>query len=364
MVSRLAAARSAWSLHGEERRPALSPVFLISTPSQFIHSFASDELSVIQLPSNVGDYAHLSHSGPFERHFYALTINTCATDREYVRKLELDPMTVVGLFSLWFGKHVRNHGPIVLDGGWMLPDMLSMHPNPYFAHAIYSGVHTKPLTRPCDWRSLESLLPIIQELKAAGTDESPIMAAAKCYSEALRLLPLDREIAFFRLIQAIECVSGKSQYTDEERFSHDEQLWTYLKWLEQLDDETGKRCAAFVKNRLYQVARGVWLWLDKRIDGDFFTAESYALADDNLKACVSGAYTLRSKYVHGGAAFADFIDPTDGRCGSLETIPDSFLEACQDKDLRKTLARCPSFLGLERLVRYGLTKELSANIAM
>ncbi len=342
----------------------MSAVFLISTPSQFDHAFRSDELSVIQLPSNMGDYAHFSHPGPFERHFYALTINTCTTEHDYIRQLAIDPTAVVSLFSLWFGKHVGTHGPIVLDETWMLPDLLNINPNPYFSHAIYSGVHTKPLVRDCDWRSVEELLPIIQRFKAIGKGDLPMIAAAKCYSEALRLLPFDREIAFFRLIQAIECVSSQSQFTDEERFSHDDQLWSYLKWLEQLDDANGKPCADFVKNRLYQVTRGVQLWLDNRIDMAFYSPENHGLTSETLRNTVSAAYTLRSKYVHGGAAFGDFIDPTEGRCGSLETIPDSFLEACLDKNLRKTLARCPSFLGLERLVRYGLSKELSAELTL
>lgn len=341
----------------------MSATFLISTPSEFVQEFVSDALSVRQIAENMGDYRHLAHRGPFERHFYVLRVNTRETERRFVSRIALDHTKVIAILSLWYGKHIYDHGLIQSQDTWMLPDMLSMSPNAYFRHSVYSGEHKKPPITECDWCFIQELKSVLESLVTDEHGGASIMAAASCYAEALRLLPIDREIAFFRLVQAMECVCTTSQFSDEERFSHDEELWGHLRWLEQLNDCRGPSCAKFLKRRLQQAARGVWLWLSDCIDEEFFVEGRYALDAATLKKRVANAYKLRSMYAHANVAFGDFVDPTIGRCEDFETVPDFLARLCLDAALRKTLSCSPSFLGLERIVRYGLRNEMHKQFA-
>ncbi len=175
--------------------------------------------------------------------------------------------------------------------------------------------------------------------------------------------PIDKEVAYFRLVQALECASSNESFSDDERFGHDEQLTHYLKWLIELEDLTGEKCAEFIKQRLYQVKRGVWLWLQEHVDSQFYAQAPESISEDSLKRCLSSAYDLRSAYVHAGTKFGDYIDPIQGRCGTAEIIPGDFLAICPDSELRKVLSNAPTFVGLERVVRYALTKALETEIA-
>jgi hypothetical protein len=173
-------------------------------------------------------------------------------------------------------------------------------------------------------------------------------------------LPLDRELAYFRLVPALECASAGSHFTEVERFAYDEQLWGYLEWLQSLEDPKGKRCAKFIKGRLYQVSRGVQLWIKTHIDAPFHLDEPLAIGLEDLPSASSAAYALRSPYVHRGVVFGVYIDPTPGRCAASERIPEWLLEVCDDKGIRIVLAKAPSFFGLEMVVRFSLTKEIES----
>jgi hypothetical protein len=330
--------------------------YLVSTPCQMTHEFHSETVTVYQMIKNLGDYAHLAHPGPFERHFYALEIQTSQTAAGFAFNLDVDK--IVGILSLWYGKDIINHGPIITDGVLSLPDLLNLAPNVYFSLPVYGGQHIDPPATECNWKSLAQIQSLLGETKFTHDKTHTIVKAAKCYSQALRLFPIDREIAYLRLIQSLECVVDKTSFSDEELFSHDKELWSHIRWLESLEQTKGAKVAKFVKGRLYQITRSVLLWVKQYLDDGFFVSASFSLTADELELYIPAAYSLRSKYVHSGIAFGDFVDPVDGRCERFERIPDYFCALCPDTDLRKTLNRAPTFLGLQRLVRYCLLKYL------
>jgi hypothetical protein len=266
---------------------------------------------------------------------------------------------VVALLSLFYGKRVINHGQIWSPPPfWSLPDLQKVRPNPYHALPIYSGVHTKAPVKDNDWTAVKSIKELIEAPAAPVTSRLRILNAARAYAESLGIFPLDREIAYFRLIQALEAMVYASDFPKEERFSHDRELNEHIRWLDGLDDPHGPKTAAFISKRLYQVKRGVWLWLSSRIDATFYSNETGALTPEGLQNALSNAYDLRSTYVHAGQHFGDWIDPIEGRCGLEETVPPDFAALCEDQNLRKLIQRCPSYLGLERLVRFALHREL------
>jgi hypothetical protein len=130
--------------------------------------------------------------------------------------------------------------------------------------------------------------------------------------------------------------------------------------LRSLEDPKGERCAKFIKERLYQVSRGVQLWLKAHIDPMFPVDEPLAIGLEDLSSAIAAAYALRSLYVHRGKVFGAYIDPTSGRCAASERIPGWLVDVCDDKELQKVLAKAPSFFGLERAVRFSLNREIES----
>lgn len=336
----------------------MTVVHLISASAPFKHQFESSSLAFTQMTSGIGGANYLAYDGPFQRYFYALEFSTVHTEKPSIRKFLYDIGHLLGIFSLFFGKQLRDHGLMNLEGFYSLPNTINLNPNLYFNQPFYGGKHEKPPDHTRDLGDIAKLQPLLDRLAQPKPVVPKIVFAAKCYSEALNIFPFDREIAYFRLIQALETAGADSAYTEEQRFGHDKQLTSHLEWLDEQADPRASKIAEFIKSRLYQVSRGVWLWVQQRIDGSFYINERYALTSTNLQKSLSSAYALRSQYVHLGVAFGDYIDPVNGRCADFETLPQYMIDLCPTKSLQKVLSMAPSFVGLERLVRYCLLKEL------
>jgi hypothetical protein len=331
--------------------------FLFSTPTSFDHSFKGHRIRIQQVSTNIGEAEHFRHRGPFEHHFYVLGIPVAETDKPGVSRFELDPDDVLALLSLFFGKRIINHGAIFLPPLLSLPSFQNVRPNPYHDLPVFSGAHAKvPIQNP-DWRAVAQIEKELEELAAPACSRPDFIAAARAYADSIRLLPMDRELAYLRLIQALESAGSRQSLHDGEKFAHDTELVKHLTWLDGMSDPQGQEVAGLLRRRLFQVKRGVWIWIRARIDQAFYSEENGALSPEGLERAVSAAYDLRSGYVHGGTRFGDWVDPREGRCQSNEVVPSDFAQICEDKDLRRILTRCPSFVGLERLVRYSLHKE-------
>lgn len=333
--------------------------YVISTPCGFTHEYESEQFAIAQIPNNVGDYRHYRVGGPFEHHFYVATIGN--PDKEkgpafctWQRQLS----AILGILSLWYGKRIRSHGALLLGGSWCLPDMLGILPNDYYFLPFYCGDHIKDPSRPCNWQSIDKLAELLAKGVFELDEETRLVQAARIYSDALNILPLDLELAYVRLIQCLETVMSAVTFSESEKYSHDEQLMEALSWLARQKDPEADRVARLIQARLYQISRGVWLWLSERIDDSFFVNEPGALNRDTLESAVKAAYTLRSGYIHTGLRFGVWIDPTEGRCLLHETVPRTHSNICTDRELRKLLEQCPTVMGLERLVRYALIREI------
>lgn len=77
---------------------------------------------------------------------------------------------------------------------------------------------------------------------------------------------------------------------------------------------------------------------------------------DDMKRRVSAAYDLRSRYVHSGVPFGNWIAPTRGPRDVQLGKP-----IVQDPDFAKTLERAPTFAGLERMMRYCLLRYMESH---
>ena len=69
---------------------------------------------------------------------------------------------------------------------------------------------------------------------------------------------------------------------------------------------------------------------------------------------LGAAYDLRSRYVHTGQSFGDVVGPR----GMDQDEVQSGKPMHPDKDFAKALAYAPTYIGLERILRYCLLRYL------
>jgi hypothetical protein len=162
------------------------------------------------------------------------------------------------------------------------------------------------------------------------------------------------ENAYLDLGAAGEVLAGYYCYSDFELFDD-----KFLVLLEKIRSglPNGEKNAKTIKNSMYQVKRRFMLTLDDLVNDQFFAANESQIGwtvlhkDKKIKA-IKAAYDLRSRYVHTGLRFGDWMTLYQGlNAEVMMAVPN-----IDDSDLRKLLVRAPMFHGLERMIRYALLR--------
>ncbi|MBE7466490.1 MAG: hypothetical protein HS116_23720 [Planctomycetes bacterium] len=273
---------------------------------------------------------------------------------------------IVSALSVFFGKRFDNLGIIELDG---------IHALPLFQGRIVSkfleaGIWNNDPRADCDFgfRSagrqleLQSFGTLAEKFLAAEDDKKWrfFLNSASFYLSALRLCNVDLEKAYLDLVMALEVLAGYFTFSDKDLFEYDADLAKLFSDMEKAG--LGGRID-FVKARLFQIKRRVMLSVQELVTQEFFDRSEakepqYALKRDLFPKHISSAYELRSKYVHKGTPIGHLVQgltqfSAEVNVGEIEG------------DLKKLHAQCPTFLGLERLVRFVLLRFIceSASIS-
>jgi hypothetical protein len=97
------------------------------------------------------------------------------------------------------------------------------------------------------------------------------------------------------------------------------------------------------------------------IDDQFFIdlnkgKDRFTYTKDNFEKYIKNSYNLRSRYIHTGISFGNWIEPTARGDDIMFGIP-----VMEDKETAKIISESPTFLGLEKIVRYVLLGFLEKN---
>lgn len=82
--------------------------------------------------------------------------------------------------------------------------------------------------------------------------------------------------------------------------------------------------------------------------------EYLALNTTNIDQAIKSAYDIRSKYVHTGFRFGGWLEPRKHLMNEIQLAP-PFIE---DKEIRKIVAKIPTYIGFERIIRFTLLSLL------
>lgn len=257
-----------------------------------------------------------------------------------------------GVLAVLFGKRFDFHGMTQGTGNFEVPDLslfgqLSNPQLPQNTHKVRANFAV-PLNLG-ELSRLEALVMSDDDDHARRTFHS----SAKFYVQALQNIERDPEVAYLHLISSIEILSGFYDYPKEELWDSD--LAALLARIrEGMTD--GEKVARQVGARLHQIKRAFVRTVTDLIDDEFFASNdcrepNYGLKADDFPRRIAAAYDLRSQYVHTGSPFGNWIDrPNEERCFGRP----AYLEP----SLATTIERAPTYIGLERVVRYCLIRFL------
>lgn len=266
-------------------------------------------------------------------------------------------------FALLFGKRFDNHGGTETTGFFHIPEMSS------FSHTcsptLPQNSH-KPRANfaiGLDLREISRIEPLINWSGENERFYNAFRTATKFYYQALKNAELDYEVAYLNLITAGEVLSNAFDY-DKDSLLDDQIILALSKLEESIQD--GAKIVRMVKGRLLQVKKRFVRTICDLIDDDFFLHsdvddEWKALKKDSFEKAVSSAYDLRSKYVHTGVAFGGWIRPLGP---GLVTEVQVGTPVVNDKEFEKILTAAPTYVGLERIIRYCLLKYGEMNGAV
>lgn len=340
--------------------------FLISTTAPMKDRFEAEALIAYEA------YPGLDHHANFARHGTAggrtaITLSFRAQPEPDLPKFIIPSYDHVAemmcaYLAVLYGKRFDNHGAFEGAGLFYLPDLRAMDAYADPALATNNGQTRADFPTPLSLAEIGRLSPLMFSDPGRSPAASVFRAAAKFYLRALQSAETDVEVAYLHLITCGEILSSASDITPDQLL--DAQTRHILDRIESgLPD--GATVARTVRGKLRSIRRRfIWTFVELT-DADFFTRSEAKdpwgrlRADRHLKV-LAGSYDLRSRYVHTGQRFGNWVHPRGEGGAEVQTGR----PVVEDKAFGKILADAPTFTGLERIMRYGLLRFAQARLGV
>lgn len=335
---------------------------LISTTSRFVGEYESADLLVTHAWGGfTSPLASIRwEENPASRSAFIVSFRT----QPYVKAAgvmvpDYSPVgdVVCSYLSVLFGKRFDCHGLLEGSGFFHTPD-LNLY-NGICNHRLSFNSHQRRMCFGVPLR-LENISVLSALLYKGAADEkltSIVRTACKFYHQALQSAEHDPEIAYLNLITAGEIMSSCFEFSDEEILDSET-----INMLEAIRGGLtgGEKIARHLRGRMLSVKRRfvrslVGLLADDFFDGAESPHEFSRFKPDVIESNIKSAYDLRSRYVHTGVAFGQWIRTSVGG-GDVQ-----FGKPVEpDKDYARILEKAPTFHGLERLIRYCLLRMIES----
>lgn len=335
---------------------------LISTPSRFVGELDAENILITHAwqGAEKKNSAVRYDEGPASRSAYVLIFRTEPFERRmgamFPNYSGVGPL-ICSYLSVLFGKRFDNHGLVEGTGHFYVPDQsqyltLTNHRLPHNSHQP-----RKNLEIPLDLSEAKVILPLLFGNEAHPDVVHTFHTAALFYMQAIQNRDDNPEISYLHLITSMEIVAGFYQFDDSELI--DEQMSKYLVRIET-EMSGGQEVAQAIRGRMFSIRRRVLLTMQRLLDSAFYEVNEArhdfgALKFTERDSCIKAAYDLRSKYVHTGVPFGGWM--ISGFSDEVQ-IGKPLVEG---KEYAKILEKAPTFLGLERMVRYCLLRFLHLN---
>lgn len=330
---------------------------IISSTSRFVGEYESESLLITHAWQQGRENSSIGlEENPYCRNYYAVVFKT--TPSEEKAGVVIPDYTYIGDFlciylSILFGKRFDNHGLMEGSGYFKLPNVGMNRPIAFSRIGTNNHLPRKDLEIELNFDKVKLIEKLLYG-DVAENIKNIIISAGRFYLRSLRIFEEEPELAFLDLITCGEILSNFNTYSDEELF--DPRLITIFQQIESKIDK-GESISSDLKQRLFQVKRKYTLTICNLLNDYFFTnsesTELFAsLSRDKIEQRVKASYDLRSKYVHTGISFGKWLLP--------HTIMNE--EICLgtpvglSHELTKLIVKTPTFIGMERIMRFCLLR--------
>ncbi len=337
---------------------------LISTTSRLVGEY---EKNGVLLTHAWPDFYDRSASvrwseGPASRSAFIFAFETEPVEKKSGPLPEYSPMgdLICAYLAVLFGKRFDSHGLVEGSGFFHVPDLAQFG---YLCdHYLPQNSHTPRIDFPVPLNLVE-----VSRIERLLLDTSlgmkflrTFQGATKFYLQAIQNAEHDPEVAYLHLIMAGEILSNFHEY-EKNQLLGDQTMQALAKIRDGLPD--GAHVASFISGKLLQVKSRFVETIVQLVDPSFFqrseAREPFAgFKADSFRASVSAAYDLRSRYVHTGIPFGNWVSLKLGGMNNEIQVGQPVVE---DKELGKILAKAPTYIGLERAIRYCLLRFAQLN---
>jgi hypothetical protein len=263
--------------------------------------------------------------------------------------------TLCMLLAVLFGKRIDDHGFLERHGMFSLPRIEALSPIFYREFPFNSNQARADLGIPLNLVEVGRLGGLLDSTPHDPDAFEVLLRATRFYLRAIRSFQDDPELAFLDLITCGEVLAGSFHFGDDELY--DPATHSLLNEMRATCPGGDKKVDA-LKGRLRQAKRRFVLSLLELLDESFFSRteakEDWCrLTRDGIEKRLKAAYDLRSYYLHEGLPFAQQMIHL--KCLNEVPVGQSVLT---NREWAIALDHAPSFLGMERIVRYCLLRFL------
>lgn len=328
--------------------------FLISSPTRFVGEFEDDDLLVTHAwPSNRRDFNARLEEGPASRSAYVVCFRTAPYEKRPgvpVPDYSASGPIICACLSVLFGKRFDFHGLIEGSGFFYLPNLseyfsLADHRLPHNSHAPRNGISI-----PLVLGEIHRLRPLLMSSDMPAEAIQTFQFASRFYLQALQAFEAEPEVAYLHLITAGEILSNAHSFEDRDLL--DAQI---VAGLRRVTEELagGEEIAAAVRSRMFSVRRRFVKTLSCLLTDPFFDGHEtdqgwMAMSKESVPRRLAAAYDLRSRYVHTGSNFGAWAS------SAVRSEVQMGKPVVSDKGFANILHRAPTFMGMERVIRYAL----------
>lgn len=331
---------------------------LISTTSSIVGEYEDEGILItnarpgkVRAPEWIG-----TTENPFSRNFFVVSIKTPEWKRNTVRVPDysyLGDEFCIAL-SVLFGKRFDGHGLLEQHGGSYVPWTSNIPPS--CSTVLAYNDHSKRIDFgiPLDLSEFKRIASLFY---VSSIPRDALLSVGRFYLQAIQEYENQPEIAFLSLITSGEILSNffdipVAELLDQQSKNDIENIRANL--------QDGEKVANRFVSRLYQVKARYTRSILSLLDDQFFSQTqapntASSLRRDGIEKRIKASYDLRSHYVHAGKDFRDLLKH------SIYYKEEIHLgrSVVEDQELRKILDLCPTFAGMERIVRYCLLNFLN-----
>lgn len=331
--------------------------FLISTPARFSGVCTSENYYLVTAHDN---HRKIPYSARTDERIFRQYLELAVETPEHDGKSIIIPdYTHISdnfciALSVLFGKRFDSHGLLQQHGRGYVPVVDGAN-EIYNKNLCFNSLNPRSnygiSLELSNFKKIQKV--VFEQEESLKSAQETFLYAGRFYIQALRQVEGSPEIAFLSLITVGEILSSYFKYPIEDLI--DENTTKLLRELREIEG-FGKKLAKKVEAKLYGISEAFCKYLLECLDDDFFkrpeAKNSYEqLKKEDIKQRLKAAYNMRSQFVHAGKFQSNWMS-VNHLNNNEEIVHGS--PVIGDKDTEKMIKRSPTFVGMERIMRYAL----------